>query len=236
MSKDGTPNPEDAASTAVTSGHKPSGRRRGLASGLILLSAAGLWGTGRMTWVTADIFDDKAGDSTHNVVGAVLDPAATPIALALLAALVLSLAMKPIVRRILGAVMVVLAGITSFRAVNLLTNDVDLARIQSLLSSGAATQKQNRPDQISEWAQVTSAHVHAFPVALALLAAALGVIGGVVLAMNPGGESKGSSRYETPEARRATAEQDLEENPESGRVMWDALDAGVDPTEDPGKS
>ena len=44
-------------------------RIRGVAMLLIALAAAGVWASGRMTWVTAQVFDDKAGDSTHKLVG-----------------------------------------------------------------------------------------------------------------------------------------------------------------------
>ena len=74
--------------------------------------------------------------------------------------------------------------------------------------------------------------MHNGPVIIALVAAALGIVGGIILVMRPGEASKGHSRYETPEVRRADAEEDLANNPDSSRVLWDALDAGVDPTED----
>ncbi|HIW95529.1 MAG TPA: TIGR02234 family membrane protein [Candidatus Corynebacterium gallistercoris] len=199
---------------------------------LVVLSAAGLWASGRMVFVSATVSDDKAGDSVKELVGSVWDPAATPVALAMLAALVLSMAVQPLLRRILGVVVVLLAGVASFRSVQLLFGDADLARAQSLLTSGAATQKQSDPVQISDWARVVDATVHTGPVLVALLAAALGVIGGVILFMQPGEESTGHSRYETPEVRRAGAQEDLAANPDSSRVMWDAMDAGVDPTDD----
>ena len=68
-------------------------------------------------------------------------------------------------------------------------------------------------------------------VLLAIVAAALGVIGGVILAMQPGERTEANSRYVTPEVRREHVHEDLADNPDSGRVLWDALDAGVDPTE-----
>lgn len=212
-------------------------RNRRIALILVVLSAAGLWATGRMTYVTANIFDDKSGDSVRNLVGSVWDPATTPLALAMLACLILAMAMQPVVRRALGLLIALLAAVASFRSVTLLSSDVDLSRVHDLLASGAATQRQNAPETISEWAQVTQAQVHTMPVVLAILAAALGVIGGIVLIMRPGEKSEGNSRYLTPEARRESVQDDLAANPDSGRVLWDALDAGVDPTdEDEGRS
>ena len=206
-------------------------RNRSMALILVVLSAAGLWGAGRMKYVTAQIFDDKTGDFSRSLVGSVWDPAATPLALAMLACLILSLAMQPLIRRILGVLVVLLAGTASFRSVSLLTADVDLMRVRDLLVSGVATQRQNAPETISDWAQVASAEVHTVPVLLAIIAAALGVIGGVILAMQPGERTEANSRYVTPEVRREHVHEDLADNPDSSRVLWDALDAGVDPTE-----
>jgi len=53
-----------------------------------------------------------------------------------------------------------------------------------------------------------------------------------LLVRRPGAVKKQkSSAYETPEVRRQRIAEDLEEDPQSGRVLWDALDAGVDPTD-----
>ena len=207
-------------------------RIRQIALLCVVLSAAGLWGASRLKFVTVAIDDDKAGASTKELVGSVWDPALVPLALAMLASLILSIAVQPMIRRVLGVVIVALAATASFRAVQLLTNDVDLARAKSILTSGAATQKQSDPVQISDWAQVISGEVHSLGIVLVLLAAAVGIVGGGILILRPGQESKGHSRYETPEVRRADAEEDLAENPDSARVLWDALDAGVDPTEE----
>lgn len=216
----------------------PAKRRRGglnrASSASLLLSvlcAAGLWGTGRMVWVQAHVRDELAGDSTHRLVGAVWDPAATPLALAILATVILSLAVSPLVRRVLGVLIVGFAAVASFRCVPLLTSGADPLRAQALLSSGAATQRQSTPDHISAWAQVLSAEVQWLPVALCLLAAAAGIVGGILLAMRPGAASSGSSRYETPQARREALDVELREQPDAHRTLWEALDAGVDPTD-----
>ncbi|MGO1949474.1 MAG: TIGR02234 family membrane protein [Mycobacteriaceae bacterium] len=204
---------------------------RTLAILLTILSAAGLWGAGQMTWLTVTVDDDKSGETTETLVGSVWDAAGTPLALAMLAAMILSLAVPPWTRRVLGGVSAVLAGAAGFAAVNLLSGDPDLERARSLLTSGGASQRENDPVQISEWATVLDGEVHTGPVILLLAAAAIGVVGGVLLAMKPGEARKGHSRYETPEARREGVEEDLDANPGSGRVLWDALDAGVDPTD-----
>lgn len=204
---------------------------RGLALLLTVLGAAGLWGAGQMTWLTVTVEDDKSGESVKNIIGSVWDAAGTPLALAMLAAVILSLALQPLARRVLGAISALLAAAAGFAAVNLLSGDPDLDRAQALLVSGAGTQRESDPVQISEWAVVLDGQVHTWPVVLFLVSAALGVVGGVLLAMKPGAARSGHSKYETPEARREGVEKDLEDNPDSGRVLWDALDAGVDPTD-----
>ena len=53
-----------------------------------------------------------------------------------------------------------------------------------------------------------------------------------MLARNPGEDkTKVSSKYETPAARQAKLGEDLETSADSGRVMWDALDSDIDPTD-----
>lgn len=222
---------KDTAKDTATKAVKKRLNGRNLALVLTLLSAAGLWGTGQMTWLTASVVDDKTGESTEQIIGRVWDAAGTPLALAMLAAMILSFALAPMARRVLGGISAALAAIAGFAAVMLLGGDPDLDRAQQLLTTGAATQKSTDPVQISDWATVVDASVHTFPVVLALLAAACGVVGGVLLAMKPGEARQGHSRYETPEARREGVLEDLNEEPGSGRVLWDALDAGVDPTD-----
>lgn len=222
---------KDTVKDTATKAVKKRLNGRNLALVLTLLSAAGLWGTGQMTWLTASVVDDKTGESTEQITGRVWDAAGTPLALAMLAAMILSFALAPMARRVLGGISAALAAIAGFAAVMLLGGDPDLDRAQQLLTTGAATQKSTDPVQISDWATVVDASVHTFPVVLALLAAACGVVGGVLLAMKPGESRQGHSRYETPEARREGVLEDLNEEPGSGRVLWDALDAGVDPTD-----
>lgn len=222
---------KDTVKDTATKAVKKRLNGRNLALVLTLLSAAGLWGTGQMTWLTASVVDDKTGESTEQIIGRVWDAAGTPLALAMLAAMILSFALAPMARRVLGGISAALAAIAGFAAVMLLGGDPDLDRAQQLLTTGAATQRSTDPVQISDWATVVDASVHTFPVVLALLAAACGVVGGVLLAMKPGEARQGHSRYETPEARREGVLEDLNEEPGSGRVLWDALDAGVDPTD-----
>ena len=42
-----------------------------------------------------------------------------------------------------------------------------------------------------------------------------------------------TARYETPAVRQERLQEDMETSQDSGRVMWDALDADIDPTDTP---
>lgn len=210
----------------------PAENMRKVAMLLALAGAAMLWGAGRLNFVTVTVADDKSGDSIEDLVGSVWDPAGTPLALAILASLVLSFALQPLGRRIMGGFVTALGLVASYRSMLLLTTDVDLERARQLLTTGVATQRKSDPVTIAEWAQVVSGQVHLGPVLLAAAGSACAIIGGVLLLMRPGGASTGHSRYERPEARRAGAEEDLEANPGSSQVLWDAMDAGVDPTDE----
>lgn len=206
-----------------------------LASGLIGVASAGMWLCSRSAWLTVDTVDDKSGPATTDLVGAVWAPELTSIALALLAALFATTIMGSLGRRIVGALAAILAVAASWTPMTLLTGGaegVDSQKALDLLTSGSATQRANDAVTVADWAQVSAIQVHAMGPTLALLCCAMALVGAVLLVRRPGGVKKQkSSAYETPEVRRQRIAEDLEEDPQSGRVLWDALDAGVDPTD-----
>lgn len=208
-------------------------RRPGLALALILVSAIGLWLAGRAAWLTVTTFDDKSGEAVNDLVGATWAPESTALALALAAGVAATLILGGAGRRIIGALAAVIAAAASWSPLMLLTRGADPARALDLLTSGAATQRANAPVTVSDWAQVQDLQVHVPGPAAAIAVAALGVLGGALLLVRPGGAAsrRRSGAYETPEVRRERVREDLDREPESGRVLWDALDAGVDPTD-----
>ena len=68
---------------------------------------------------------------------------------------------------------------------------------------------------------------------ISVLGSVLGLIGGALLALRPGGDAPRQHKYETEAVRMDNVRADLEEDPSSGRVLWDALSADIDPTQDP---
>lgn len=202
---------------------------------LIALGAVGLWIASRATWLTVNTLDDKSGSATNELVGAVWAPEITALALVLLAGCVATLIMGSIGRRIVGVISAAAAIVASWSPMQLLSqgeDGVDRGRALDLLTSGSATQRANAPVTVADWAQVESLQVHTLGAIGALVASALALVGGVMLLVRPGSVKKQkSSAYENPEVRKQRIREDLENDPQSGRVLWDALDAGVDPTD-----
>jgi len=52
-----------------------------------------------------------------------------------------------------------------------------------------------------------------------------------MLAARPGRDAVTVNKYEKASQRREKIEHDLEAEPDSGRVLWDAIDADMDPTD-----
>lgn len=88
---------------------------------------------------------------------------------------------------------------------------------------------------LTGWAEITNLTTHTSAAALAIIGCALALFGGLVLAMNPGKDSAKKNRYERKQERSQKIRKDLEDAPDSGRVLWDAIDADIDPTTDKGR-
>lgn len=191
---------------------------------LLALAALLLWAGSRMSWITAATFDDKSGDATHEVIGGLWSTEQTAVALLLLAGAVAGLALRRTGRRIIGIV-AALAGIgASWAPLGLLAGEPDPQRVHQLLSTGDET-------VISSWSEIAGLQVNTLGPVVAMVGAAVALFGGVLLAMRPGTDSARMNRYEKKRSREAKIVEDLEAEPDSGRVMWDALDADIDPTD-----
>ena len=154
------------------------------------------------------------------------------LTLVVVAGAVAGLALRRIGRRVVGIICALAAAASAWTPVSLLTAGADVERAQKILQGASANKNAVDSAQISQWATVVSTEVHAWGPILALVGAAMALFGAVMLARNPGEDKvKASSKYETPAARQAKLEEDLETSSDSGRVMWDALDSDIDPTD-----
>lgn len=212
---------------------------RVLAALMIGVGALVVWVSSRMNWITVEAFDDKSGSSTQSIVGAVWSTEIMALALVLAAACVAGLVLRSLGRRIIGVISAVVAIAASLSPLALLTGEAtaeDAERARTLLTSGAASQQANSGTLLSEWAGITDVSNHPLAAVVALIGCALALFGGVLLAMRPGTDPAQASRYERRQARAEKIRTDLETAPDSGRVMWDALDEDIDPTDTSGGS
>lgn len=199
---------------------------------LIAVGAIVLWLSSRATWVVAASEDDKTGSAANDIIGSAWSLEIMALTLVLVAGAVAGLALRRIGRRVVGIICALAAAASAWTPVSLLTAGADVERAQKILQGASANKNAVDSAQISQWATVVSTEVHAWGPILALVGAAIALFGAVMLARNPGEDKvKASSKYETPAARQAKLEEDLETSSDSGRVMWDALDSDIDPTD-----
>lgn len=198
------------------------------------LGVAGVltWAASRMDWVRADYLDDISGGGAASVNGTDWSTETTAVAVLLIAGMVAAFALRRFGRRVVGAICAVASVGLAVPAVQLFVSGADPERVHALLTAGAdQAQQANSTPAIAEWADITSTAVQPLGPALTLLAALLGVIGGVVLISRPGTDSPRQNKYEKEAVRREKVREDLEEDPQSGRVLWDAISADIDPTD-----
>lgn len=194
---------------------------------LLALGAALMWASSRMTWVRVTSADGLGMARTDDLNGGTWFGALTPLALALLAAIAAVLATRGWVRRVVGVVIALIATAAAVPPIALLTGT-------SATGDRAATLA-----DLPGRADVVDVQTFGLPAAVALVGAVLAFAAGVLLTRKPPATAGLSSRYDPPAARRARATRQVADeaggttkNSTSQRTLWDALDAGHDPTED----
>nr|WP_280399121.1 TIGR02234 family membrane protein [Nocardia carnea] len=202
------------------------GRYPVAAIALLAFGAAALWGSSRLTWVTVTSADGLTEPRTDELNGGVWFGALTPLALVLLAAIAAVLATKGWVRRLVGVVVALIAAVTAVPALALLTG------------SGATEQRAADLAELPGRAEVQELVTAGAPAVLTLCGALAAFGAGLLLARMPSGAKQLSGKYDNPATRKAAATRAVQER-ESGdvlpeRVLWDALDAGADPTDPTG--
>ena len=203
---------------------EPTARRSPVTAALpvLLLAVAALclWAASRMTWVRVDSFDGLGEARTTALDGGTWAAATTPLALALLAAIAASFAVRGWALRVVALLVAVVAVAAIVPAVTLLTSDVDDDRAGRLA-------------ELPDRADVTGTAVSTTP-ALLVIVGGVAALAAAILLLRKASVAAGlSSKYAAPAARRDDAVKRRESNePPSQRVLWDALDAGDDPTDD----
>lgn len=204
------------------------------------LGGAALWAFARMEWIQVDYQDDLSGGGSVAIRGAEWSTETTAVALLLIVGMIAGVALRRWGRRAVGIVGA-LAGVGgAISPATTLLGTIDPERVHTLLSVGSDTaqtaqQSQSSGAVIAEWADITATTVAPLGPIGALLGCLVAVVGGVLLAAKPGQDSAKLNKYEQETVRREKIHEDLEARPDSGRVLWDALDADIDPTEQLGQ-
>ncbi|QBJ94770.1 TIGR02234 family membrane protein [Rhodococcus sp. ABRD24] len=205
------------------SADKTGRRATGMAALLLAVAAACLWGASRMTWVTVTSSDGLSDDRITRLDGGTWAAATTPLALALVAAIAAAFAVRGWLVRILGLLVAVVAVAAAVPAIGLLSEGAseDAADIAGF-------------ERVAE--QVTGTEVSVLPALLVLCGSVVALGAAFMLIRKPAAAGGLSSKYDSPAARREAASKrnpaDGVQEPQTQRMLWDALDAGEDPTID----
>ncbi|WEX07017.1 TIGR02234 family membrane protein [Rhodococcus sp. RCBS9] len=176
-----------------------------------------------MTWVHLTSSDGKTLERTTDLDGSTWAAAMTPLALALLAAIAASFAVRGWALRVVGLLVALVALAVAVPAVQLLV-------------SGASADRAVELAELSGHPEDLSTTVSVLPALLALVGAVAALGAAVLLMRKPPVRGGLSSKYDNPAARREAAaklgqgDKPASDEPVTQRMLWDALDAGEDPT------
>lgn len=196
----------------------PPARQRPIVAAMLLaVAAAAVWGSSRMTWVALVSTDGLTMPRTHRLAGQAWFAALTPVALVLVAALATMLAVRGVARRCVGVLVAVVAAVAAVPGF-------------ALVSGHARTaERAARVADLPVGTVVAHVTTSGCAIWLSLVGAAFAFAAGVQLARQP---RPGVDKYENPAFRReAAAQQHAPAEELAQRVLWDALDAGADPTD-----
>ncbi|WBT07966.1 TIGR02234 family membrane protein [Corynebacterium sp. SCR221107] len=205
-----------------------------VASLMIGAGAVALWAASRMSWITVTAFDDKSGEKTVDLIGSLWSTESSAVGLVLAVACIAGVALRRLGRRVVGIIAAVAAAGAAWSPMQLLFSAPDASRVLGLLSSDNSTSRSDQGALLSGWAEISTMSVQVPALVVALLGCGLALFGGIILAMRPGADTAKRTQYERTQARHERVLDDLESDPDSGRVLWDAIDADIDPTDPAG--
>jgi uncharacterized membrane protein (TIGR02234 family) len=196
---------------------RPGRRSIRTAQALLVVAAAGLWAASRLTWVDLRTFDELGPPKLVTLPGAEWSSALVPLALVLLATAVAALAVRGWPLRMLALLVAVASLATGYLAISMwvipdvAVRGADIAHVPVLTLVGSQRH---------------------YPGPVITLATAICTLVAAVLLMQSAASARGTvTKYLTPGARRALSQPDGKTMSE--RMIWDALDEGRDPTDQP---
>lgn len=223
------PDPDPETTAAQPKRSKPFG-----AVVLLGIAAALLWASSRMTWVSLEVSSELGAPRTVDLDGGTWFGALTPLALVLVATIAAVFATGGWWRRLIGLVVAVLAAVAAVPAYAVLQG------------AGKTAERAGRLAGLRDWEHAGAVDTSTLPAVLTMVGAVAAFGAGVLLARMPAeSASQLAGKYENPVFRKSEAAEQVaekraseatsqpgSEEPLSGRVLWDALDAGADPTDD----
>ena len=180
----------------------------------LVLAAAALWGASRMTWVDVTSFDGLGQPRTAALSGGSWSTALVPLAVLLLATAVAALAVRGWPLRMLAVLAAVTSAGMAYLGVSLWAmRDVGV-RASNLADAPVA--------------DLVGTQRHYGGAVITVAAAVVTLACAVLLLRSATTERPGATRY----ARRTAVQADEPDDAISERQLWDALDEGLDPTQD----
>lgn len=213
------------ADPADQTGGPATGRPRRALIPIAVLTALGaiaVWAATRMTWTDYVTEDGLTTPVSGSIDGGAWQPQLTPLALVMVAAIAAMFAVRGRAGRVVGAVVALTGIAVVVPAADALIGGVDTDRVRSVLDVPART-------------EVVSTSAAAGPAVLALLGGLAAVVAGIGLLAGRAERAGLSGAYQVPAARREQAAEAVGETDSAvtdQRLMWDALDGGIDPTDD----
>lgn len=174
---------------------------------LLVLSAAGLWAASRMTWASVTTSDGLGQPKTSTLDGATWSTALLPIAVLLLTAALAALAVRGVLLKAISLLVAVCCLALGYLGLSLLVMPDVAPRGASLAGV--------------QIADLVDSRRYPGGAVLTLIAAA-GALAAAVLLMRAGASATAAATKYAPNGGAG--------NQVSERGMWEALDAGDDPT------
>ena len=185
---------------------------------LLLLAAAGLWAASLLSWVSVQSFDGLGQPRTVTVDGAAWSAALTPIAVLLAAAALAALAVRGWLLRAMSVLVAVASLVLGYLGVGLIV-------MPDIGPRGAALADVPIIHLVGSERHVAGAWITVAAAVCALLAA-------VLLMRAAASAARTEDKYAATRAGQIAPEGT---DAPSARGMWDALDAGRDPTDSEGR-
>lgn len=225
-----------ADADAAAGSEAPPARKRPLAAvALLAVAAALLWVSSRMNWVRLEITSDYGLPRHKDLDGGVWFGALTPLALVFLATIAAVFATHGWWRRGVGVVVAVLAAVSAVPA-------------YALLMHRGAAERAARLAELHGGDHAGAMTTSTLPAVVSLAGAVAAFVAGLLLVRQSSQAARMSGKYDNPANRKLSAAEQVAAHHArgqgedsgsqgaaagqlSGRVLWDALDEGVDPTD-----